>query len=158
MQKVLSQVVGQQVMLVTVADQPKTAPVFLKAEIQTVDNFLISVQQNMVTYVVSIFDVLAVFFNADPEITLLQPLTSRKGGECLCKEKPLREQFNTMIRLPVNIHFHNGLVLKNGEVLRTGEGTVLLQSSDGQRNCVASLEKMSYFSEPKDNVGTFELT
>lgn len=156
MQKALSQIVGQQVTLVTEADQPNRELLFQTATIQTVDNYLVSMVNESLTHVVSICDVVAVLFNTGPMMALAQPQASK--GECLCKERPFREQFNTLINMPIDVTFKNGLVLKSGIVLRTGEGTIYLQSSDATQSCVASIEKMSYFTEAKEKKGSIVLS
>ena len=124
MQSVLQQLVGQTVLIATIADPPNTQPLVFLFTIVEVNDFLVTVTDGVTTYVVNISDVIGVgFLPTGPTINLLPPATS--GCECDCRERPMRQLLNTLIGSTVNLLVSNGSTAANFNVEQTGLGIVL---------------------------------
>lgn len=124
LQSVLQQLVGQTVILATIADAPNAPPLFFLFTITNVDDFLVTVTDGATTYVVNISDVIGVgFLPPGPTINLLPPVDSR--CECDCRERPIRQLLNTLIGSTVNLLVSNGSTAANFNVEQTGLGIVL---------------------------------
>jgi hypothetical protein len=124
LQSVLQQLVGQTVILATVADQPNAPPLFFLFTITSVNDFLVTVTDGATTYTVNISDVIGVgFLPPGPTINLLPPVNL--GCECDCRERPIRQLLNTLIGSTVNLLVSNGSTAVNFTVEQTGLGIVL---------------------------------
>ena len=124
LQSVLQQLVGQTVILATIADPPNHLPLFFLFTIIEVNDFLVTVTDGVTTYVVNISDVIAVgFLPPGPTINLLPPVNS--GCECDCRERPIRQLLNTLIGSTVNLLVSNGSIAIDFNVEQTGLGIVL---------------------------------
>ena len=124
LQSVLQQLVGQTVILATIADPPNAPPLFFLFTITKVNDFLVTVTDGVTTFVVNISDVLGVgFLPPGPTINLLPPVNS--GCECDCRERPIRQLLNTLIGSTVNLIVSNGSTAANFNVEQTGLGIVL---------------------------------
>ena len=123
LQSVLQQLVGQTVILPTIADPPNS-PFFILYTIVEVNDFLVTVTGAAGTFVVNISDVIGVgFLPPGPIINLLPPANS--GCECDCRERPFRQLLSTLIGSTVNIIVSNGSTATNFTVEQTGLGIVL---------------------------------
>lgn len=90
LQSVLQQLVGQTVILATIADAPNVPPLFFLFKIIEVNDFLVTVSDGATTFMVNISDVIGVgFLPPGPTINLLPPVDS--GCECNCRERPIRQ-------------------------------------------------------------------
>ena len=124
LQSVLQQLVGQTVILATIADAPNVPPLFFLFTIIKVNDFLVTVTDGVTTYVVNISDVIGVgFLPPGPTINLLPPVNS--GCECDCRERPIRQLLNTLIGSTVNLLVSNGSTATDFNVEQTGLGIVL---------------------------------
>ncbi len=124
LQSVLQQLVGQTVILGTIADAPNVPPLLFLFTIVEVNDFLVTVTNGTTTYVVNISDVTGVgFFPPGPTINLLPPVDS--GCECNCRERPIRQLLNTLIGSTVNLLASNGSTAVDFNVEQTGLGIVL---------------------------------
>nr|WP_307557280.1 bclA protein [Paenibacillus sp. V4I7] len=131
MQNVLEQLIGVTVILSTVADAPNVQPLLFQVTINEVNDFLVTVidEETNTTSIVSIADVNAVLFLPGPEIELDTPINF--PGECDCRERPLRELFDTLINTTVNFRSSNGSMAENFNVERTGLGIIYGQLDIG---------------------------
>ncbi|WHY55717.1 hypothetical protein [Peribacillus simplex] len=126
LQSVLRQLVGQTVILLTVADPPNTVPLLFFVTITDVNDFLVTVTDGMTTSVVSIADVVAVaIIPPGPNINLTRPVNFQ--GKCDCRERPLRQLFDSLVGSSVDIRLSQGSVAENFNVERTGLGIVFGQ-------------------------------
>jgi hypothetical protein len=124
LQSVLQQLVGQNVILGTVADAPNVTPLFFLYEIVEVNDFLVTVTGAAGTFAVNISDVTGVgFLPPGPTINLLPPVTS--GCECDCRERPIRQLLDTLIGSTVSLLASNGSIAADFIVEQTGLGIVL---------------------------------
>lgn len=124
MQKVLQQLVGVQVLIETVADAPNTQPLLFLVKITSANDFIVTVTDGVKNFRVSIPDIIAVGLIAPgPPIILTPPVNS--GCECDCRERPLRQLFNTLIGSEVDIRVNNGSMATNFNVEGTGLGIVI---------------------------------
>lgn len=124
LQYVLQQLVGQTVLIGTIADTPNSPPLIFLFTVVKVNNSLVTVSNGMTTYVVNISDVIGVgFFPPGHEINLLPPVDS--GCECHCRERPIRQLLNTLIGSTVNLLVSNGSTATGFNVEQTGLGIVL---------------------------------
>ncbi|PCD05889.1 hypothetical protein CMV16_21250 [Peribacillus simplex] len=124
MQNVLQQLVGQTVILGTIADAPNVPPLFFLFTIIEVNDFLVTVTDGATTFVVNISDVTGVgFLPPGPTINLLPPVDS--GCECECRERPIRQLLDTLIGSTVNLLASNGSIAADFNVEQTGLGIVL---------------------------------
>ncbi|SCM93638.1 Uncharacterized protein BWINRASL_01624 [Bacillus mycoides] len=124
MQNVLQQLIGQTVILGTIADQPNTIPRFYLFTITSVNNFLVTVTNGTTFYVVNISDVIGVgFLPPGPPITLLSSADS--GCECDCRERPIRQVLDIRIGSTVDLVLSNGSTTGDFNVERTGLGIVI---------------------------------
>ena len=124
MQSVLQQLIGQTVILATIADPPNAPPFFFLFTITNVNDFLVTVTDGVSTYAVNISDVIGVgFLPPGPTISLLPPVDS--GCECDCRERPMRQLLNTLVGSTVNLLVSNGSTAMNFTVEQTGLGIVL---------------------------------
>ena len=122
LQSVLQQLVGQTVILPTIADPPNT-PFFFLYTIIEVNDFLVTVTGPAGTFVVNISDVIGVAFSPPgPIINLLPPANS--GCECDCRERPYRQLLSTLIGSTVYLLVSNGSTATNFTVEQTGLGIV----------------------------------
>lgn len=123
LQSVLQQLVGQTVILGTIADAVGI-PFFFQYEIVEVNDFLVTVTGAAGTFVVNISDVTGVgFFPPGPTINLLPPVNS--GCECDCRERPIRQLLDTLIGSTVSLLAVNGSIAVDFNVEQTGLGIVL---------------------------------
>ncbi|MDQ0064014.1 hypothetical protein [Paenibacillus harenae] len=131
MQNILEQLIGVTVILSTVADVPNVPPLLFLVTINEVNDFLVTVtdEATNTTSIVSIADVIGVLFLPGPEIELDTPMNF--PGECDCRERPLRELFDTLINTTVNFRSSNGSMAENFNVERTGLGIVFGQLDIG---------------------------
>lgn len=124
LQSVLQQLVGQTVILATVADAPNVPPLFFLFTITEVNDFLVTVTDGATTFKVNISDVLGVgFLPPGPTINLLPPVNS--GCECDCRERPIRQLLGTLIGSTVSLLAVNGSIATDFIVEQTGLGIVL---------------------------------
>lgn len=124
LQSVLQQLVGRTVILGTIADAPNEPPLFFLFTIIEVNDFLVTVKRGATTFVVNISDVIGVgFLPPGPTINLLPPVNS--GGECNCRERPIRQLLDTLMGSTVNLLVSNGSTAANFKVEQTGLGIVL---------------------------------
>ena len=124
MQSVLQQLIGQTVILATIADAPNTPPFFFQVMITNVNDYLVTVTDGVSTYAVNISDVIGVgFLPPGPTINLLPPVDS--GCECDCRERPMRQLLNTLVGSTVNLLVSTGSTAMNFTVEQTGLGIVL---------------------------------
>ena len=124
MQYALQQLVGQTVILATIADAPNTTPLFFLFTITKVKDFLVTVTDGTATYVVNINDVIGVgFLPPGPTINLLKPVNTQ--GECDCRERSIRQLLSTLTGSTVNILVQNGSIAANFNVEQTGLGIVI---------------------------------
>ena len=129
MQSVLQQLVGQTVIIATIADPPNAAPLIFLYTIIEVNDFLVTVTGvDMMgvegTFMVNISDVIGVgFLPPGPIINLLPP--ANLGCECDCRERPIRQLLDTLIGSTVNLLVSNGSTATNFIVEQTGLGIVL---------------------------------
>ena len=124
MQSVLQQLIGQTVLLGTIADAPIGPPLISFFTIIKVNDYLVTVTNGVTTYVVNISDVTAVgFLLPGPTINLLPPVNS--GCECDCRERPMRQLLNTLIGSTVNLLSSTGSMATDFNVEQTGLGIVL---------------------------------
>lgn len=124
MQNVLKQLVGQTVILATIADAPDVPPRFLLYKITSVNDFLVTVTGSTGSYVVNISDVVGVGFpTTEPPLTLLPPADS--GCECDCRERPIRQLLDTLKDSTVNLLVSYGSLSPDFHVERTGLGIVI---------------------------------
>jgi len=132
MQNVLQQLIGETVIILTVADTPNTEPSLSMVTPTSVNDFLAFVTDGVTNSVVTTADVIATgFIPPGPRIILIPPIDS--GCECDCRERPLRVLFNTLIGARVSIKVSNGSLAENFLVEGTGLGIVigLLTINDG---------------------------
>lgn len=123
LQSVLQQLVGQTVILGTVADAPNVPPLFFLFTITEVNDFLVTVTNGATTFKVNISDVTGVgFLPPGPTINLLPPVNS--GCECDCRERPIRQLLSTLIGSTVNLLAVNGSTTEF-TVEQTGLGIVI---------------------------------
>jgi len=124
LQSVLQQLVGQTVILGTVADAPNVQPLFFLVTISKVNDFLVTVTNGAMTFDVNISDVTGVgFLLPGPTINLLPPVDS--GCECDCRERPIRQLLDTLIGSTVNLLAINGSISPDFIVEQTGLGIVI---------------------------------
>ncbi|EON70652.1 bcla protein [Lysinibacillus sphaericus OT4b.31] len=124
LQSVLQQLVGQTVILGTIADAPNVPPLFFLFTIIDVNDFLVTVTDGTTTYEVNISDVTGVgFLLPGPTINLMPPVDS--GCECDCRERPIRKLLNTLIGSTVNLLASNGSIAADFNVEQIGLGIVL---------------------------------
>ena len=124
MQSVLQQLVGQTVILSTIADAPNQPPLFFLFDIVEVNDFLVTVTGPPGTFVVNISDVTGVgFLPPGPTINLFPPVNS--GCECDCRERPIRQQLATLIGSTVSLLVNNGSIATDFTVQQTGLGIVV---------------------------------
>ncbi|ALZ64522.1 hypothetical protein FORC13_p037 (plasmid) [Bacillus cereus] len=124
MQNVLQQLIGETVILGTIADAPNVPPLFFLFTITSVNDFLVTVTDGTTSFVVNISDVTGVgFLPPGPSIILLPPVDS--GCECDCRERPIRELLDTLIGSTVNLLASNGSIAAGFNVEQTGLGIVL---------------------------------
>ena len=124
LQSVLQQLVGQTVILGTVADAPNVPPLFFLFTITEVNDFLVTVTDGVTTFEVNISDITGVgFLPPGPTINLLPPVNS--GCECNCRERPIRQLLDTLIGSTVNLLAVNGSIAADFIVEQTGLGIVL---------------------------------
>ncbi|MCP3028708.1 hypothetical protein LF822_17335 [Halobacillus sp. A5] len=124
LQSVLQQLVGQTVILATIADAPNEPPLFFLFTITEVDDYLVTVTDGATSFVVNISDVIGVgFLPPGPTINLLPPDDS--DCECDCRERPIRELLDTLIGSTVNLLLSNGSIAADFNVEQTGLGIVL---------------------------------
>ncbi|PGP31746.1 bclA protein, partial [Bacillus cereus] len=124
MQNVLQQLIGQTVILGTIADTPNTPPLFFLFTITSVNDFLVTVTDGTATFVVNISDVTGVgFLPPGPPITLLPPVDV--GCECECRERPIRQLLDAFIGSTVSLLASNGSIAADFNVEQTGLGIVL---------------------------------
>lgn len=124
LQSVLQQLVGDTVILATIADEPNQQPLFFLYTIDEVNDFLVTVTGVEGTFVVNISDVIGVgFLPPGPNINLLPPASS--GCECDCRERPIRQLLNVLIGSTVNLLASNGSIAVGFNVEQTGLGIVL---------------------------------
>ncbi|PFV34452.1 hypothetical protein COL01_11635 [Bacillus thuringiensis] len=124
MQNVLQQLIGETVLLGTIADAPNVPPLFFLFTITSVNNFLVTVTDGTTSFVVNISDVTGVgFLPPGPSITLLPPVDL--GCECDCRERPIRELLDTLIGSTVNLLASTGSTAADFNVEQTGLGIVL---------------------------------
>lgn len=124
MQNVLEQLIGETVIIGTVADPPSVAPLLLFVRIDEVKDFLVTVtdETTNTTFVVTIADIVGVGFLPGPDIELEDPVDF--PGQCDCRERPLRELFDTLIGETVDVIVSQGSVGASFTVERTGLGIV----------------------------------
>ncbi|HDR6524180.1 TPA: bclA protein, partial [Bacillus thuringiensis] len=124
MQNVLQQLIGETVLLGTIADAPNVPPLFFLFTITSVSDFLVTVTDGTTSFVVNISDVTGVgFLPPGPSITLLPPVDL--GCECDCRERPIRELLDTLIGSTVNLLANTGSTAADFNVEQTGLGIVL---------------------------------
>lgn len=124
LQSVLRQLVGQTVILSTVADAPNVPPLFFLFTIIEVNDFLVTVTDGTTTFMVNISDVTGVgFLLPGPTINLSTPVNY--GCECDCRERPIRQLLDTLIGSTVNLLAINGSIAADFNVEQTGLGIVL---------------------------------
>lgn len=124
MHSVLQQLVGQTVLIATIADPPNAQPLVFLFTITKVNDFLVTVTNGPTTYVVNISDIIGVgFLPTGPTINLLPPVNS--GCECDCRERPMRQLLSTLIGSTVNLLVSNGSTATGFNVEQTGLGIVL---------------------------------
>lgn len=124
LQSVLQQLVGQEVILGTIADAPNVPPLFFLYTIIDVNDSLVTVTNGATTFEVNISDVTGVgFLPPGPTINLLPPVNF--GCECDCRERPIRQLLNTLIGSTVNLLASNGSIAADFNVEQTGLGIVL---------------------------------
>lgn len=124
LQSVLQQLVGQTVILSTVADAPNVPPLFFLFTIIEVNDFLVTVTDGTTTFVVNISDVTGGgFLLPGPTINLSPPVNS--GCGCDCRERPIRQLLDTLIGSTVNLLAINGSIAVDFNVEQTGLGIVL---------------------------------
>ncbi|MED2055427.1 bclA protein, partial [Bacillus thuringiensis] len=124
MQSVLQQLIGETVILGTIADTPNTPPLFFLFTITSVNDFLVTVTDGTTTFVVNISDVTGVgFLPPGPPITLLPPVDV--GCECECRERPIRQLLDVFIGSTVSLLASNGSIAADFNVEQTGLGIVL---------------------------------
>ncbi|MEH7450636.1 exosporium leader peptide-containing protein [Bacillus toyonensis] len=124
MQSVLQQLIGETVILGTIADTPNTPPLFFLFTITSVNDFLVTVTDGTTTFVVNISDVTGVgFLPPGPPITLLPP--TDVGCECECRERPIRQLLDAFIGSTVSLLASNGSIAADFNVEQTGLGIVL---------------------------------
>ncbi|KAA0764420.1 hypothetical protein [Bacillus sp. SH5-2] len=126
MQNVLQQLMGQTVILATIADAPNVAPRFFLFNITSVNDFLVTVKDpvSTTTFVVNISDVIGVGFSLTvPPLTLLPP--ADLGCECDCRERPIRQLLDTYIGSIVNLLVSNGSIATGFNVEQTALGIVI---------------------------------
>ncbi|MEH6939930.1 bclA protein, partial [Bacillus sp. JJ664] len=124
MQNVLQQLVGETVLIATIADQPNSPPILFLFTITSVNDFLVTVTDGTTTFVVSIADVIGVGFSPlGPIPNLLPPVDS--GCECDCRERPIRQLLDTLIGSTVNILVRNGSTATDFNVEETGLGILI---------------------------------
>ncbi|MGE6501835.1 exosporium leader peptide-containing protein [Bacillus wiedmannii] len=124
MQNVLQQLIGETVILGTIADTPNVPPLFFLFTITSVNDFLVTVTDGVTSFVVNISDVTGVgFLPPGPPITLLPPADS--GCECDCRERPIRQLLDTLIGSTVNLLASNGSIATDFNVEQTGLGIVI---------------------------------
>ncbi|OTW73302.1 hypothetical protein BK727_08100 [Bacillus thuringiensis serovar roskildiensis] len=124
MQNVLQQLIGETVLLGTIADAPNAPPFFFLFTITSVNDFLVTVTDGFTSFVVNISDVTGVgFLPPGPSITLLPPVDL--GCECDCRERPIREFLDTLIGSTVNLLASTGSTAVDFNVEQTGLGIVL---------------------------------
>lgn len=124
MQNVLEQLIGETVILGTIADAPNVPPLFFLFTITAVNDFLVTVTDGVTTFVVNISDITGVgFLPPGPTINLLPPVDS--GCDCDCRERPIRELLDTLIGSTVNLLAGNGSIAAGFNVEQTGLGIVL---------------------------------
>ncbi|QUG86988.1 hypothetical protein [Bacillus nitratireducens] len=126
MQNVLQQLIGQTVILATIADAPDVAPRFLLFNITSVNDFLVTVTDpvSTTTFVVNISDVIGVGFSLTvPPLTLLPP--ADLGCECDCRERPIRQLLDTYIESIVKLLISNGSLSPVFKVEQTALGIVI---------------------------------
>lgn len=131
MQNVLEQLIGVTVILSTVADAPNVQPLLTNVTINEVNDFLVTVvdEATNTTSIVSIADVTAVLFSPGTEITLDAPMNF--PGECDCRERPLRELFDTLVNTTVSFRSNTGGLAENFNLERTGLGIIFGQLDIG---------------------------
>jgi hypothetical protein len=131
MQNVLEQLIGVTVILSTVADAPNVQPLLTNVTINEVNDFLVTVvdEATNTTSIVSIADVTAVLFSPGTEITLDAPMNF--PGECDCRERPLRELFDTLVNTTVSFRSNTGGMAENFNLERTGLGIIFGQLDIG---------------------------
>jgi len=89
-----------------------------------VNDFLVTVTDGAMTFVVNISDVTGVgFLPPGPTINLLPPINI--GCECDCRERPIRQLLDTLIGSTVNLLAINGSIAADFNVEQTGLGIVL---------------------------------
>ncbi|SIR09685.1 hypothetical protein SAMN05878482_102980 [Peribacillus simplex] len=124
LQFVLRQLIGQRVILATIADERDQPPRFFEFTIIAVNDFLVTVTNGSTTFVVNISDVIGVgFLPPERTINLLPPVNI--GCECDCRERPIRQLLDTLINSTVNLLVSNGSTGANFTVQQTGLGIVL---------------------------------
>jgi hypothetical protein len=124
LQSVLQQLVGQEVILATIADGPNVQPLFFLFTITEVNDFLVTVTDGTTTFEVNISDVIGVgFLPPGPTINLFPPVNF--GCECDCRERPIRQLLDTLIGSTVNLLVSNGSTAIDFNVEQTGLGIVL---------------------------------
>jgi hypothetical protein len=125
LQNVLQQLIGEMVILPTIADPPNEPPLLFLVTINDVNDFLVTVTNEITatTSVVSIADLLGVAFLPGPDIELEPPVDF--PGECACRERPLRQLFDTLIGSTVDVRLSQGSVAADYNVDRTGLGIVI---------------------------------
>ncbi len=75
MQNILQQLIGETVLLGTIADAPNTQPLFFLFTITSVNDFVVTVTDGPTSFVVNISDVTGIgFLPPGPSITLLPPV------------------------------------------------------------------------------------
>ncbi|WP_051314614.1 hypothetical protein [Alteribacter aurantiacus] len=127
MQSILEQLVNQVVTISTDSDQPNMAPLLTDVTITSVNDFLVTVEGESGTSVVSIADVLVVAFEPGTDIQLEPPVDF--PGECNCQERPLRELFDALIGQTVAVRLQQNFVSEDFTVLATGLGIVFGQQT-----------------------------
>ncbi len=112
MQNVLQQLIGETVILGTIADAPNVPPLFFLFTITSVNDFLVTSEILTTKDMVNISDVTGVgFLPPGPSIILLPPVDS--GCECDCRERSIRELLDTLIGKQVLVLLQQVLAWSN---------------------------------------------
>ena len=125
LQDVLRQLIGQSVIILTVADPPNAQPLLFWVTINSVNDYLVTVTDPIaqVTYVVTIADILGMAYLPGTNIVLQRPACF--DGECNCRERPVRRLFDTLIGSTVDVKLRQESVAVGVIVDRTGRGIAI---------------------------------
>lgn len=164
LQFILKQLVGQHIALVIDADTPNPPPELFQVTLLEVKNFLATVTDGVSTFIVPISNIVAIAFAPDIQINLVN--SRNICGECSCTERPLREQFDTLIGSTVSITTVVGIESPYFTVTKTGLGVVLGNQPIGEGQsltiaislCKTSLINLNPVIPDNNNVSPPSLT